>query len=82
MKTMTIRNVPEETAAALDAERRRRGVSLNRTVLALIQESLGLGGRPRSNDLRELAGTWSNEEFQRFEEAVAPFAEVDEDLWK
>ena len=52
MKTMTIRNVPEETAAALDAERRRRGVSLNRTVLALIQESLGLGGRPRSRPAR------------------------------
>ena len=82
MKTMTVRNVSEETAAALDAERRRRGLSLNRTVLALIEESLGLGGRPRSNGLRDQAGTWSEEEFQRFEEAVAPFAEMDEDLWK
>ena len=82
MKNMTIRNVPQATAAALDAERRRRGLSLNRTVLALIEESLGLGRYPRSNGLRGLAGSWSDEDFERFEEAVAPFGEVDEGLWQ
>lgn len=79
---MTIRNVPASTAAALDAERRRRGLSLNRTVLALMEESLGLGGRPRSNGLRSLAGTWTDADFRQFEEAVASFGEVDEGLWK
>ena len=34
MNTMTIRNVSPEVAAALDEEKRRRGLSLNRTVLA------------------------------------------------
>ena len=41
MKTMTIRSVPPELAAALEAEKRRRGLSLNRTVLSLMQESTG-----------------------------------------
>ena len=31
MRTMTIRNIPAELAHALDKERRRRGISLNRT---------------------------------------------------
>ena len=39
MKTMTIRNVPAELSAALEAEKRRRGLSLNRTVLSLMQAS-------------------------------------------
>ena len=82
MKTMTIRNVPPELGAALDAEKRRRGVSLNRTVLALMEESLGVGGRTRSNGLGRLAGSWSEEEFQAFEDAVAPFGEIDENLWQ
>lgn len=83
MKTMTIRNVSTELAAALDAEKRRRGLSLNRTVLSLMQEALGLSnGGGCGNGLRRLAGSWSEEEFRRFEEAVAPFEEIDEDLWR
>ena len=71
MKTMTVRNVSEATAAALDVERRRRGLSLNRTVLALLSRSRWVS-----------ADGWSEEGFQRFEESVAPFARVEEDLWK
>ena len=83
MKTMTIRSVSTELAAALEAEKRRRGLSLNRTVLSLIEEALGISeGRARSNGLRRLAGTWSEDEFKRFEEAVAPLGEIDGELWK
>ena len=79
---MTIRNVTPELSAALDAEKRRRGLSRNRTVLALLEEVLGVGGKSHSNGLRRLAGTWSEEEFQQFESAVAPFKAVDRDLWR
>lgn len=83
MKTMTIRNVPTELSAALEAEKRRRGLSLNRTVLLLMQEALGVStGRSRSNGLRRLAGSWSEDDFRNFEQAVAPLAEIDEDLWR
>ena len=83
MKTMTIRNVPTEVATALEAEKRRRSLSLNRTVLSLIEEALGISeGKARSNGLRRLAGTWSEDEFKRFEEAVAPLGDIDEELWK
>lgn len=82
MNTMTIRNVSPEVAAALNEEKRRRGLSLNRTVLALIEESLGANGNVRSNGLHRLAGTWDEEEFRQFEDAVAPFAEVDTELWR
>lgn len=83
MKTMTIRNVPQELAQALDQERLRRGLSLNRTVLALLRNALGVPGMAaRSNGLRHLAGTWSDEEHHAFEQAVAPFGEVDEAMWR
>lgn len=83
MKTITIRNVSAELAEALKTETRRRGLSLNRTVLAVMGEALGVSsGRARSNGLRSLAGGWSEEESRRFEEAVAPFSEVDAELWK
>ena len=83
MKTMTIRNVSTELASALEAEKRRRGLSLNRTVLSVMQEALGISsGRGRSNGLRRMAGSWSEDEFRRFETAVASFGEIDEELWR
>ena len=83
MKTMTIRNVSAELAEALEREKVRRGVSLNRTVLALMHESLGVGsGRPRSNGLARLSGSWSEADFREFEDAVAPLGDVDEELWR
>ena len=83
MRTMTIRNIPAELAQALDKERRTRGISLNRTVLALLRNALGVPNLAvRSNGLRDLAGTWSETEYERFEQAVAPFGEIDESLWQ
>ena len=83
MKTMTIRGVPAELAAALENEKQRRGASLNRTVLALMREALGLSDTgPRSNGLRGLAGAWGEDEYQDFERATAPFGQVDEEIWQ
>ena len=83
MKTMTVRNVSPKLAAAIEAEKRRRGLSLNGTVLSLMQEALGVSSRrQRSNGLRRLSGSWSEDEFRRFETNVAAFGEIDQDLWK
>lgn len=83
MKVMTIRNVSAELQEALENEKRRRGSSLNRTVLALLREALGLSkAGVRSNGLRRLAGVWSEEEYRQFEKAVASFDEIDEEIWR
>jgi plasmid stability protein len=81
MKTLTIRNVPDDLHEALQRERSRRGQSLNQTVIDLLRQPLGVGVA-RSNGLGRLAGQWTQEEFERFEDAVAAFEEVDEELWR
>jgi len=81
VKTLTIRNLPPSVAEALEREKRRRGESLNQTVIDLLSQGLGVGAT-RSNGLAALAGTWSEDDFRRFEEAVAPFEEVDPELWR
>ena len=37
---------------------------------------------PRGNGLRKLAGTWNEEEFRSFGQAVASFGQIDEELWR
>ena len=83
MKHLTIRNVSTELAEALEREKLNRGTSLNRTVLELLEQALGVAGAGRrSNGLAVLAGTWSEGEYARFEEAIAVTEQVDEELWR
>ncbi len=83
MKQLTVRRVSAELAKALDEERKRRGKSLNQTVLELLRLALGLS--PDSgydNGLGRLAGTWDEEEFQEFQRHAAAFEQIDEELWR
>jgi plasmid stability protein len=81
LKALTIRNLPPGIADALEREKRRRGKSLNQTVIDLLGQGLGARGA-RSNGLGRLAGTWSEEEFRDFERATAQFEAIDEELWR
>lgn len=81
MRALTIRNLPPALAEALDREKRRRGQSLNQTVIDLLGQGLGAPG-VRSNGLGRLAGGWSEDEFREFEAATAQFEAVDEELWR
>jgi hypothetical protein len=82
---LTIRSLSAKLRAALDREAARRGQSLNRTVLALLAERLGIGDRRERvehDDLDELAGTWSKSEAERFDSALGAQRQVDAKLWR
>lgn len=82
---LTIRSIGSRLRAALEQEAARRGQSLNKTVLALLSERLGLGdvATPvQYDDLDELAGTWSKSEATRFDETLHAQRQVDAKLWR
>jgi len=81
LKNLTIRNVPDDLADALEREKSRRRESLNQTVIELLSQGLGVG-LSRSNGLARLAGTWTAEDQRMFEESIAPFEEIDAELWR
>jgi plasmid stability protein len=78
---LTVRNLPEEVSAALEREKRRRGTSLNQTVIDLLRQSLGVPGT-RNNGLRRLAGTWTESDQEEFLTSIQSLNEIDPDLWK
>ena len=82
---LTIRSIDPRLRSALEREAARRGKSLNKTVLALLAEGLGLVDFPAGeehDDLDELAGTWSKSEAARFDEALRAQRQVDAKLWR
>ena len=58
------------------------GSSLNQTVLELLSQALGLGGRRHSNGLAALSGTWSAAEVTELEKALCFTEELDDELWR
>lgn len=84
-RPFTVRGLDATLRGALEREAARRGKSLNKTVLALLAESLGLAYGERvalADDLDELAGTWSKSEAARFDESLRAQRQVDPKLWR
>ena len=86
MKAITLRNLPAELARAVRNRAEEKGISLNRAVIELLQEALGRGERPKKrriyHDLDFLVGTWSKEEAEEFNRALAEQRKIDPELWK
>ena len=84
-KQLTLRGVDARLDRSLRAEARRRGLSVNRTVLRLLQEATGLAPSATEavafDDLDHLAGVWSAEEAAAFDERLGSFRRVDAELW-
>ena len=80
---LTVRNLPARVAEAVRAESRRRGLSLNQTVIELLAAATGVGHDPAAtNGLEQLAGTWSEDEFDQFEAALNDMSHIDDELWR
>ena len=64
----------------------REGLSLNQAVLRLLRKGAGIEERTEDRDvigssLDWFAGSWTQEQAHEFDEAVADFERVDEELW-
>lgn len=87
MGQVTLRGVDEKVGKLLKDEARRRGKSVNRTVLELLREAMGQAdepgpGRRAFDDLDHLAGTWTADDAAEFLAAAGEQRVVDDGLWR
>ncbi len=83
MTTLTIRNIPDDITARLEASAKSSGASMNETVLRILAEAVQPMEREKPlNDFSRFCGGWSQEEFEAFEAVVADCEKIDEDSWK
>jgi hypothetical protein len=88
MSALTISNLDSTVLELLSSEAERQGKSASELAGELIKRAMTPTNScptekqrlPR--DLTRLAGTWTKEEADEFDRAVASFGEIDEDLWK
>jgi hypothetical protein len=85
MKAITLRHIPPELAAFIEAEAARTGASLNATAIRLLQLATNAAGEasPRKRrDLSSFAGTWTKEEADEFDRFLAEHRKIEPELWR
>ena len=74
MKSLTIRGIDEKLSLAIETAAKKENRSINKTIISLLQLALGFSEYekyPEYDDLDDLAGTWSKDDEDRFNEAVS-----------
>ncbi len=87
MKQITLRDIPDNIAKAIEKKSKKEKLSLNRTIISLLERGAGVASRKKSieslyHDLDHLCGAWSKKEAEEFEKNMKSQRKIDEELWK
>jgi hypothetical protein len=85
VKAITLRNVPEKVAEAIEKKAKETHMSLNRAVVSLLEEGLGLVRKnkfgKKYTDLDHLAGSWTKAEADEFDKHLREMRQIDKEMW-
>lgn len=84
MKAITLRNIPPELARVIQHRAHEQRSSINRTVIRILEEALGVMKKKEKaeyHDLDWLAGAWSKERAEEFEKSLAEQRQIEPELW-
>ena len=82
MNQITVRNIPATTEDKLRSLAKRSGLSLNQTVIHLLETATGGKPEARRRDLSAIAAKWDDRDADAFDRATAPCESVDEEVWR
>ncbi len=86
MKAVTIRGIEAEIAEKLKKTATKQKKSVNQYILDLIKTNLGLNKEKKFSriydDLDDLFGGWSNDEFTKIDNFITSQRQIDEEIWK
>ena len=86
MKAVTIRGVESEVAEKLRSKATQEGKSVNQLILEIIKAGLGLNKVKQYSreydDLDDLFGSWTEEEYKEIKTKIDRSRRIDEELWQ
>ena len=85
MKAVTLRNLPPQLDRTIRERAKKKGVSVNKVVIGLLQDHLGESERKtvrRYHDLDDLSGSWTRQEAEAFDRALEKQRGIDLEMWK
>ena len=84
MRTLTLRGIDETLNAALTKASKESKTSINKTAIKLLREALGLKKKKYKilDNQDSPDNTWTGEEYEQFQETIANFGKIENELWK
>ena len=87
MKQITLRGVPRDIESLIRKEAERKGLSLNRAFISVLERAAGRKVKAQKtksshHDLDHLCGAWTKREAEQFTETLEFERKIDEELWK
>jgi len=87
LKQITLRGIPVAIERMIKNEAERKGLSLNKAFISLVEKATGTKGKvqkrkPMHHDLDHLCGIWTKRDAEEFTKNVEFQRTIDEGLWK
>ena len=87
MKQITLRGIPVEIERMIKKEAERKGLSLNKAFISLVEKATGTKEKMQKrksmhHDLDHLCGIWTKRDAEEFTKNVEFQRTIDEGLWK
>jgi hypothetical protein len=85
MKSITIHGIDDPLAELIKSKAQSEGLSVNKTVKKLLEESLGVKPRNKGvnrSDFEEFSGIWSESERTEFEDKTKDLRNIDYKDWQ
>lgn len=81
MKAITLRGIDEITYGAIKKVSQHEHKSMNKFILTLIKDNLGIEKRAQNKEFERFLGSWSEEEYQDFLKNTQYFNTIDKEFW-
>ena len=86
MKAITIRGIDSEVSSKLKQVAKHEKKSVNQLVLDMIKQNIGMQKRKKYtkkyDDLDQLFGIWTDEEFNKIQGIIESQRKIDRELWE
>lgn len=85
MKSITLHNIDGPLSELIKSKARSEGLSINKTVKKILEESLGVRPKPVGafrNDFEGFCGIWSDFELAEFDERTRDLKKIDPEDWQ
>lgn len=85
MKSITLHKIDGPLAKLIKSKARANGLSINKTVQQILEESLGVKPKPDGafrNDFKEFCGIWSDIDLAEFNERAGDLNKIDPEDWR
>ena len=85
MKSITLHKIDGPLAELIKAKAKSEGLSMNKTVQKILEESLGVkprSGKDHRKDFEEFCGMWSNSDLAEFKQKTEGLDTIDAEDWQ